>query len=72
VHFLFVCVHLYPFWAIPLAVVFIELGIYFRRRNNKINYFCFSIGLFLILTAMMWIGFRGDVHSDAWVKNFLY
>ncbi len=44
---------LYPWWGLPLALIFAELGNYYRRHGNKkkmIRYASISV-VFLSLTA---------------------
>ena len=67
----FLALRLYPFWAIPLALVMGELGWYFRRKGKKQQWFCWSMVGFLGLTTLLWLIFRGDLYADRWSRAIL-
>jgi hypothetical protein len=67
-HSIFTLMRLYPFWSVPLAAIFVQLGIYFRRRTSSLQWSCFGMAGLLVLTALIWIVGRGDLHSDQWVR----
>jgi len=61
--------NLFPFWGAGLIIVCAELAIFFRRRkSNQWKAFVGAgggIGFFILL----WLIFRGDLHSAAWVES---
>lgn len=69
-HTLFALSRFYPYWAFPLAILFAELGWYFRRKKSGGQYYCWALVSVLAVTTIMWIGFRGDMNSDLWVRSF--
>lgn len=70
-HSLFVLLRFYPYWALPAAFVIVELGMHYRRRKQKTQWVVFGISGVLSLTSLLWIVFRGDLHSDRWVRILL-
>jgi hypothetical protein len=68
-HTLFVLAKVYPYWAIPLALVVGELGIFFRRRRSKKQRICWAGVGILLLGLILWFYFRGDLNSDRWIQS---
>ena len=65
---IYTAVRIFPAWAIPIAFIFWELGVYFRRRAEPSQHICWGIvGLFSVAT-LLWVFFRGDLNSDIWVR----
>ena len=61
---------LFPFWAVPLALVCGEIGMFYYRKQSWIRYYIWSVGGFLVLATLLWLIFRGDLYSDQWM-NYL-
>lgn len=59
---------LYPYWALPVAFLIAEMGRHFRRKGQDYQYYCWFWSGFLVFLIFLWIGFRGDLHSDDWVR----
>ncbi len=56
-----------------MAAVLVELGLFYRRRKNiLIMKILFGSAGFVGVTAIFWLGFRGDVNSDQWAKWILF
>jgi len=70
-HVAFTLARFYPYWALPVILVVIELGIFFRRRASSLQWGVFTLAGILLFMVLLWFGFRGDIHSDAWIKSFL-
>ena len=70
-HVIYAIARLVPYWALPLAFVIAEVGRYFRRRGSSKQWTCFAIAALLGILTLLWIGFRGDLHSDAWVRSIV-
>lgn len=70
-HYLFAAARLFPYWALPLALVIGEIGVYFRRRRDKRQWIFFGISGTLVLVTFLWFGFRGDLRSDDWIRWIL-
>ncbi|OFZ54142.1 MAG: hypothetical protein A2428_17730 [Bdellovibrionales bacterium RIFOXYC1_FULL_54_43] len=66
--FLYIVIRFLPYWAIPLAFTIAEVGVFFRRKQDRMQYFCWVVSAGLVLTVILWIAARGDIHSDAWVR----
>ncbi len=67
-HFVFTFVRIYPAWAVPTAFIFFELAIYYRRKNSKMQYYMGGLVGIQLLLLFLWLIFRGDIHSDYWVR----
>ena len=70
-HTIFFIARLYPYIAIPLVLICIELSIFFRRQRNSAQYFFWIMSAFFLGSAFLWVGFRGDLNSDQWVRSLL-
>lgn len=67
----FLAARVFPFWAVPLAIVLADVGRHFRRRRDKRQFLFFGLaGSFIILT-LLWAIFRGDKNSEEWVRLLL-
>ena len=71
-HWIFLLGRTYPYWALPLVLGFAQFGIFFRRRKEKGQYVCAAMIVFLLVTTALWIFYRGDRHSDAWIRAFFF
>ncbi|MGZ3689001.1 MAG: hypothetical protein ACXVBW_11910, partial [Bdellovibrionota bacterium] len=69
-HTIFMMARFYPYWALPLAVLVGDIGLYFRRKKNDIQWALWSLAGFLVLGIIVWVAFRGDLNSDQWVRTF--
>lgn len=59
-YFFLFLVRLLPFWAVPTAVVFFELGIYHYNRRERFAYSAFfAIAGFLTVASIIWLVFEG-------------
>jgi hypothetical protein len=67
-HEIFFLVRIYPYWTIPFAMVLAQLAIFFRRRGSGLRFPLWGMVGILIATAIIWVVFRGDLHSDQWVR----
>ncbi len=67
-HTIYTLARLFPYWALPVAFLVAELGWYFRRKRSASQHFCWLTTVTLVVTAISWIAFRGDLHSDRWVR----
>lgn len=70
-HFLYSLVQFLPYWAIPLVLISAELAIHFRRKKALAQWYCVAFGFLMIVLTILWFVYRGDIHSDAWVRFFL-
>jgi hypothetical protein len=70
-HFIFTLARIYPAWAVPIAFIFFELGIYYRRKNSRMQYYLWGLVVLQLLLLLLWIIFRGDIHSDQWIRAFI-
>jgi hypothetical protein len=71
-HWLFFMFRFFPYWALPLVLLGFETGIYFKRRRRfKGQFSCWFVAVFLAILIGVWFFYRGDVHSDHWVRILL-
>lgn len=68
-HLVYLLLRTYPYWAVPVALVFGQLGMHFARRGSLLKFLFWGISLCLVVGAGVWIGFRGDLHSDEWIRS---
>jgi TctA family transporter len=68
-HFIFLLARIYPFWALPMAIVLAQLAIFFRRRESGLQYSSMAGVVLLTAGIFAWFFFRGDIHSDDWVRT---
>lgn len=68
-HLLFAAMRLFPFWAIPAAMILWELTVYYRRKGHKNQYICAAALVVLLVGTVGWFVGRGDLHSDEWTRN---
>lgn len=66
---IFLLFRTYPLWGVTLALVFMQLAVFFTRRRSKTRFFFWGASIFLLLGVVAWIFFRGDLHSDTWVRT---
>lgn len=69
--FLYSVAKFYPYLCIGFSIAFVELGLYYRRKNHPAQFFFWGSICFFSLTTLMWFVFRGDVNSDRWVHWIL-
>lgn len=68
--FIFSVVRFFPYWGLPIVLVLGETALFAkRRRRTKLMYGCLLFVLIFISMIMAWFYFRGDLHSDDWVKG---
>ena len=68
-HLVYMLMRFYPFWALSLAIVFVEIAWHFHRGRKPIQYSFWAGALFFVVTTLCWLIFRGDLHSDQWVRS---
>ncbi len=66
--YVYLLLRIYPYWAIPLAAVFVQLAIFYNHRQNKRKYVAGGFAGVLLLTVVLWVVFRGDIRSDLWLR----
>jgi hypothetical protein len=65
-------VRFYPFWAVPLALVFFEMGTYYYNRRERIGFlFFYGITAMFIITSILWLVFEGYWRAGPFVKSLL-
>ncbi len=69
-HHVYFFMRIYPYWALPLALVMGQLGLHFRRRKFRMQYSFWAMIVFLVVTSVAWIAYRGDTQSEQWVRSF--
>lgn len=70
-HLLFAIVRYFPLWALPIGFLSFELGIALKRRGYRASGVLLLVNcVALVALSGAWIFFRGDRHSDEWVRWF--
>jgi hypothetical protein len=69
VRWLFNLVIYYPVWSVPLAFGAFQVAVHMNRRKSKARYFWGAFGVALLVTAAIWVVFRGDLHGAAWIEG---
>lgn len=69
-HMLFLLMRYYPFIGGALGFAFMQIAIFLRRKVRKTQWFYWGGAVFWFLTVALWIFFRGDIHSDQWIKHW--
>ena len=65
-------VRYFPFWAVPLALIFFELGVYhYNRRERSGTLTFFGAAAFLVIVTILWIVFEGYWRAGPWIKQFI-
>lgn len=64
-------VRMFPYWGIPLVILCLELTRHFRRRLSPFQWFFGFVSVLCAMLIGVWFAFRGDLHSDEWVRNWL-
>lgn len=60
----------FPFWSVPAILLSLEIARFYRRRRNPIQYVFLGLPVILVGLLVMWGVMRGDLHADAWVRDF--
>ncbi len=68
---IFIVMRIYPYWALPSIYIMIEVAIFFRRKNHFFQYWAGLGTLLLLIGLFLWFFYRGDLHSDEWIKALL-
>jgi hypothetical protein len=66
--FIFLLARIYPYWALALCMVLFQLFVFFRRRKASFQYTLAGLIALLGAGIVAWFVFRGDIHSDEWVR----
>jgi hypothetical protein len=62
----------YPFWGLPIAFVFFEVGMFFyHRRQRRWYLYSFGSSFFLVILAILWIIFEGFWRAGPFLKGIL-
>ena len=69
-HVIFLLARVYPYWALAVSIVLLQIAVFYRRRDNKLQWTFVGIAGGLMLGVLAWFVFRGDIHSDSWVRFF--
>ena len=68
--FIYFAIKFLPYWAIPLALIFAELGILVKRRMRPdlMRAFYFISSFFVLLTILFFV-FRWDITAYPWMRE---
>lgn len=71
-HFVHLIVRFYPYWALVVAFILWETGVFFKRRRQFLPMIaCWFFTLLFLVGIGFYFHGRGDLYSDRWVKNWL-
>ena len=65
---IYLIIKILPFWSIPITLIFIQLGIFFHRKDSNLKYLCFFGSFILIIITTLWLMFCDDMHSNECIK----
>jgi hypothetical protein len=68
---IYLLARIYPYWALAVGMVLMQLAIFFRRRKNPMQFTMIGSTAILGIGVLAWFYFRGDLHSDEWVSYML-
>jgi len=71
-HILYLGARIYPFIGIGLLVLTLQLGIYYKNKSPGLKWAMWCSTGFFGLTSILWVIFRGDLHSDQWIHYVFY
>ena len=67
---LFFFARFYPFWGLPVAFVFFEVGMFFYHRRQRRWYaYSFAMSFVLVILAILWIIFEGYWRAGPFLKE---
>ncbi|OFZ69491.1 MAG: hypothetical protein A3K03_00760 [Bdellovibrionales bacterium RIFOXYD1_FULL_44_7] len=69
---MFSLVRFFPYWGLPVMIVCAELAWYYHRKRDSTQYIFWGFAAVITVLIVCWIGFRGDLYSDQWVRAALY
>jgi hypothetical protein len=69
-HQLYFLARIYPYWSIPASVLLAQLGLHFHRKRSFFKWAWWIAAVLLVVGFGLWIGYRGDLHSDQWMRAF--
>ncbi|MEW6058039.1 MAG: hypothetical protein AB1540_15640 [Bdellovibrionota bacterium] len=70
-YFLLFLIRYFPFWAIPVALVIFEIGVYYYNRRQRFAFVLFfGAAATLTLTSIAWLVFEGYWRAGPIVKKF--
>lgn len=67
-HTFVVALKTFPFWAIPVAFILVEIGLFYRRRKSEATFVFLGSAGFLVVLSLIWIILRGDLNAEAWAR----
>ena len=64
-------VKFYPYWALPVAFVLFETGMFAKRHRKKgVDKAAFGLMGSLLILLVLWVAMRGDLNSVRWVMSW--
>lgn len=67
-HLVYLMARIYPYWGLAVSIVMVQIAIFYRRRKSSNQWTCLGIAGFLMTGIAVWFFYRGDLHSDDWVR----
>ncbi len=70
--FLYFTIKFFPYWAIPLGLIFFEMAWVFRRRgNHRLKKRMFLLGSFFFILTVLFFVFRWDMTAYPWLRDHI-
>ena len=66
--YFFLLIRIYPYWALPCILVFVELAIFYRRRASRNQLYFWALSLMLLGLLCLWVLYRGDLYAERWIS----
>jgi hypothetical protein len=66
---LYLFIKIYPVFGLLLGVLLIDFARNAKRKNNKAWIGMTLFASFFFITALIWLGFRGDKNADLWFNG---
>lgn len=67
-----ILVRYYPFWAIPVAIIFFEIGMYHYNRRALIPAAGgFGLTVLLVISTIFWLAFEGYWRAWPFLRNYI-
>jgi len=66
---IFTLILYYPVWAVPVALAAIQLGVHYRRRKSRNQFFCWFLAFLMLASSGAWVYYRGDAKGAQWLRD---
>jgi hypothetical protein len=64
-------VRVFPYWAFPMGLMALELGVAYRRKRRFLQYLFWGSAIVDLFFFVCWFMYRGDLNSERWIHYCL-